>query len=313
MNPSPNIEPIPFLSNNQVAIDTLRLDQIHPIISGNKWYKLRYYVHEAIKSQANTIASFGGPYSNHLVALAYAAKENGLKCIGYVRSNEGEPITPTLQEAIDYGMEIFFVGRTLFQEKKNELLHQNYPSTNELYFIDEGGYGALGAKGASTMISDWAPMNRINESVHFSNIHIVNPIHEYDYIICAVGTGTMIAGVINAVEKHQNMIGIPVLKNEGTIHSEIIELLEDKNAAFTLLHEFHQGGYAKTTPAQINFMNRLWEHTSIPTDIVYTGKVFYAAEQLMQANYFNPNSKVLIIHSGGLQGNRSLPKGVLHF
>ena len=291
MNPSPSIEPIPYLSNPQVAIDTLRLDQIHPIVSGNKWYKLRFYIQEAIKSQATTIASFGGPYSNHLVALAYMAKENGLKCIGYVRSNEGEPITPTLQEAIDYGMEIVFAGRSAFQEKKNELLSQNQESTNGLYFVNEGGYGVLGAKGASTLMGDWS----------------------YDYIVCAVGTGTMIAGILNAVAKHQKIIGIPVLKNEGTIHSEIAELLDDKNANFTLLHQFHQGGYAKTTPDQIEFMNRLWAHASIPTDIVYTGKVFYAVEQLMHANYFNSNSKVLIIHSGGLQGNRSLAKGILAF
>ena len=291
MNPSPSIEPIPYLSSHQVAIDTLRLDQIHPIVSGNKWYKLRFYIQEAIKSQATTIASFGGPYSNHLVALAYMAKENGLKCIGYVRSNEGEPITPTLQEAIVYGMEIVFAGRSAFQEKKNELLSQNQESTNGLYFVNEGGYGVLGAKGASTLMGDWS----------------------YNYIVCAVGTGTMIAGILNAVAKHQKIIGIPVLKNEGTIHSEIAELLDDKNANFTLLHQFHQGGYAKTTPEQIEFMNRLWAHASIPTDIVYTGKVFYAVEQLMHANYFNPNSKVLIIHSGGLQGNRSLEKGVLAF
>ena len=291
MNPSPNIEPIPYLSSPQVAIDTLRLDQIHPIVSGNKWYKLRFYIQEAIESQATTIASFGGPYSNHLVASAYMAKENGLKCIGYVRSNDGEPITPTLQEAIDYGMEIVFAGRSAFQEKKNELLSQNQESTNGLYFVNEGGYGVLGAKGASTLMGDWS----------------------YDYIVCAVGTGTMIAGILNAVAKHQKIIGIPVLKNEGTIHSEIAELLDDKNANFTLLHQFHQGGYAKTTPDQIEFMNRLWARASIPTDIVYTGKVFYAVEQLMHANYFNPNSKVLIIHSGGLQGNRSLEKGVLAF
>lgn len=291
MNPSPSIEPISYLSSHQVAIDTLRLDQIHPIVSGNKWYKLRFYIQEAIKSQATTIASFGGPYSNHLVALAYMAKENGLKCIGYVRSNEGEPITPTLQEAIVYGMEIVFAGRSAFQDKKNEFLSQSQESTNGLYFVNEGGYGVLGAKGASTLMGDWS----------------------YDYIVCAVGTGTMIAGILNAVAKHQKIIGIPVLKNEGTIHSEIAELLDDKNANFTLLHQFHQGGYAKTTPEQIEFMNRLWAHASIPTDIVYTGKVFYAVEQLIHANYFNPNSKVLIIHSGGLQGNRSLAKGILAF
>jgi 1-aminocyclopropane-1-carboxylate deaminase len=301
LNPSPNIEPIPYLSSNQVAIDTLRLDQIHPIVSGNKWYKLRYYIQGAVTNKAATrIASFGGPYSNHLVALAYAAKVNGLKSIGYVRSNESEPLTPSMQEAKAYGMEIIYLGRTHFQEKKDALMPMIGTVIQGTYFVNEGGYSELGANGASTIITDWEIENE-------------NKLYQYDYIICAVGTGTMIAGIINAKAKHQKMIGIPVLKNEGTIHSEIVVLLNDKNADFTLLHEFHQGGYAKTTTAQINFMNRFWDHTSIPTDIVYTGKVFFAVEQLMQFNYFKANSKVLIIHSGGLQGNSSLTKGVLHY
>jgi 1-aminocyclopropane-1-carboxylate deaminase len=295
-------------------VEVLRLDQIHPIVSGNKWYKLRYYIQAAIEHQAKTIVSFGGPYSNHLVALAYAAKENGLKSIGYVRANEGEPITPTLQEATTYEMELIFLGRTLFQEKKKELLIQNVNGFSETYYVDEGGYGKIGAKGASTIVNDWDPFNNNNnDSITETNDQAKNPIHEYDYIICAVGTGTMIAGIINASKINQSIIGIPVLKNEGTIKNEILNLLEQGNTNFELLHTFHQGGYAKTTPVQIEFMNRLWDNTEIPTDIVYTGKVFYAVEQLILDNYFKPNSKLLIIHSGGLQGNRSLNKGVLLF
>jgi len=313
LQPNPIIETIPYLSNCDVAIDVLRLDQVHPVVSGNKWYKLRYYIQGSVNSQANTIASFGGPYSNHLVALAYAAKENGLKSIGYVRSNEGEPITPTLQEAIAYGMELVFLGRINFQLKKNELLTQNVNRAGEIFFVDEGGYGMTGAKGAATIVSDWDLLNKSNHSITETYVQAKNPIHDYDYIICAVGTGTMIAGIINAAKINQTIIGIPVLKNEGTINQEIENLLEDKNAKFELLHTFHQGGYAKTSPAQIEFMNRLWIHAKIPTDIVYTGKVFLAVEQLIQENYFKPSSKVLIIHSGGLQGNRSLEEGILLF
>ncbi len=293
MEPKPVIETVPYLSQKSITIDVLRLDQIHPIVSGNKWYKLRFYIQDALDTNSNTIASFGGPYSNHLVALAFAAKENGLKSVGYVRTNEGEPITPALQEAIGYGMQLVFLGRTFFQEKKNKLLSQQQDGPNGVYFIDEGGYGILGAKGASTIISDWK--------------------NTYDYIVCAVGTGTMIAGIINAASEKLTIIGIPVLKNEGSINNEIKYLLDNNHANYILLNEFHQGGYAKTTPEQISFMNHLWKHTSIPTDIVYTGKVFYAMAQLLQQNYFKENSKVLIIHSGGLQGNRSLETGVLHY
>ena len=294
MEPKPVIETVPYLSQNSISIEVLRLDQIHPIVSGNKWYKLRYYIQAALESNSHSIASFGGPFSNHLVALAYTAKINGLKSIGYVRSNKEEPITPTLQEALHYGMELNYLGRTMFQSKKEELLKEfRKLNDKQLYFIDEGGYGQLGANGASTIMS--------------------NCENTYDYIICAVGTGTMIAGIINAASKKQTVIGIPILKNEGSIKHEIQNLQEYKNANFILLNEFHQGGYAKTTPEQISFMNRFWKLTNIPTDIVYTGKVFYAVNKLLEQKFFKENSKVLIIHSGGLQGNRSLEKGVLHY
>jgi 1-aminocyclopropane-1-carboxylate deaminase len=305
LHPSPSIEALPYLSSHDIACDVLRLDQIHPVISGNKWYKLRYYLDEATHVKAKTIASFGGPYSNHLVALAFASKLAGLKSIGYVRRNDGEPITTSLHEAITYGMEIINLGRTTFQEKKNELISLNANNINETYFVDEGGYGILGARGASTIISDWEHSNINSDGI--------NPMHAYDNIVCAVGTGTMIAGIINAAATHQQILGIPVLKNEGSIKDEINILVNNKNANFELKYDFHQGGYAKTTTEQINFMNKLWEHAQLPTDIVYTGKLFYAMEQLLQQKYFKQGSKVLVVHSGGLQGNRSLEKGVLHF
>jgi len=301
LEPKPIIESIPYLSSPLIVVDTLRLDQVHPIVSGNKWYKLRNYLKKATEANAQCIASFGGPYSNHLVALAYTAKTNGFKSIGYVRSNQGEPLTPSLQDALDYGMEIRYLGRSSFQEQKAALILESTSTKDTvIYFVDEGGYGNIGAKGASTILSDW------DNDYH-------NPTLAYDYIICAVGTGTMIAGIINKAAIHQNVIGIPVLKNEGSIRDEITQLLIDKTAQFTLLHQFHQGGYAKTTKEQIDFMNQFWNATNIPTDIVYTGKVFFAVNQLIKQNYFKPNSRLLIIHSGGLQGNRSLTKGVLNF
>jgi 1-aminocyclopropane-1-carboxylate deaminase len=272
----------------------LRLDKLHPIVSGNKWFKLRYYIEEAISQSCSTIASFGGPYSNHLVALAYAAKENNVKSIGYVRATKEDAITPSLQEALAYGMQLEFIGRTHFQEIKNDLLktaqHRSIDN-DSTYFIDEGGYGTIGAKGAATIL---------NENCK-----------EYTTIIAAVGTGTMLAGLINAAEAHQQVIGIPVLKNENTIEDEIKILLINKKTTFNLLHYFHQGGYAKTNPALFTFMNQLWTSEKIPTDIVYTGKLLYAVDSLLKENYFKERSKILVIHSGGLQGNRSLPLGTL--
>ena len=114
-------------------------------------------------------------------------------------------------------------------------------------------------------------------------------------------------------EAHQKIFGIPVLKNEGSIESEINFLLEDKNRPYTLLHQFHQGGYAKTNPMMLDFMNRLWDAEKIPTDIVYTSKLLFGVEQLINENYFDKDISILVIHSGGLQGNRSLPEGTLKF
>jgi 1-aminocyclopropane-1-carboxylate deaminase len=291
-------------------VDLLRLDSLHPIVSGNKFYKLRFYIAAAIENGCSTVVSFGGPYSNHIVALAFTAKEAGLNCIGYIRTNADEPMTPSLEEAKAYGMELVYLGRTDFQSKKASIL-QTSTAKSDTYFIDEGGYGTIGAKGAATILTE-------NDTAH------------YNYIVCAVGTGTMLAGCINAASPNQKIIGIPVLKNEGSIVSEINALLIDNNDpnydpiydssndkknshSYTLLHQFHQGGYAKTNPTMIDFMNRLWDTEKIPTDIVYTSKLLFGVEQLIQENYFEKDASILVIHSGGLQGNRSLPVGTLKF
>ena len=284
------IDPIASFSSSTIESSILRLDKLHPIVSGNKWFKLRYYIEDAIAHNASTIASFGGPYSNHLVALAYAAKENNIKSIGYVRATKEDALTPSLEEAIAYGMQLEFMGRTHFQAIKNDLLKANNKE-NAVYFIDEGGYGELGAKGAATILNEHC--------------------EDYTTIIAAVGTGTMLAGLINAAAPHQNVMGIPILKNEASIEAEIKTLLIDSTKPIRLIHGFHQGGYAKTNPALIGFMNQLWETEKIPSDIVYTGKLLYAVNSLLQENYFKEGSKILVIHSGGLQGNRSLPSGAL--
>ena len=295
MTTNPILQFLPSYSNTQYQVSLLRLDQLHPVVSGNKWYKLKFYIQEAIDKKASSIVSFGGPYSNHLVALAYAAKENNFKSMGYVRANKNEPITPSLAEAIGYGMQLEFIGRTHFQSIKNELIKKNKEDqATSIYFINEGGYGTIGANGASTILSSSATS-------------------AFDYIIAAVGTGTMLAGIINSAGPHQKVIGIPILKNESSLEAEINALVTNKDANWKLLHQFHEGGYAKINPRLIKFMNELWTIEKIPTDIVYTGKLLLAVKELILRNYFEANSKILMIHSGGLQGNRSLPKDTLLF
>lgn len=294
MNENITIQSIPSFKRDFIKVDILRLDELHPVVSGNKWFKLRYYIQEAKQQKANTIASFGGPYSNHLVALAFAAKQNGFKSIGYVRSNANEAITPTLSEAIEYGMELKFLGRNEFSLLKNKLLQSKSDALHGVYYIDEGGYGRIGAKGAATILEN-------------------KKTNTYSHIICAVGTGTMMAGLINASQPHQQIIGIPILKNENSIQEEIKALLLCEEKSFTILPGFHLGGYAKTNQTQFDFMNQLWIKDLIPTDIVYTSKLLMAVEQLINENYFEKNAQILVIHSGGLQGNRSLPLDTLIF
>ena len=289
MHTKATISNLKFYQSFGHDVDMLRLDLVHPIVSGNKWYKLKAYLQEAKEQNAETVASFGGPYSNHIVALAYAGQYLGFKTIGYIRTNENEPITPSLQEALNYGMQLVYLGRTQFQEKKKEIIQE---LSSSVYYIDEGGYGKLGCTG-------------------FASLQEEIDLGTYDYIIAAVGTGTMLSGLISISKDHQEIIGIPVLKNEESIHQEINAILPDPSKPYTLLHQFHQGGYAKTTPTQIDSMNAFWENTGIPTDIVYTGKLVFALDHLLKEKYFKKDARILIVHSGGLQGNRSLKDGVL--
>ncbi len=281
------------LSKNGVETSILRLDLAHPIINGNKWFKLKFYIEEAIKYKKNGIASFGGAYSNHIVALAYACKENGLPSIGFIRGEKPAELSSTLMAAESFGMELHFLTREMFRNKNNLINEYNIPNW---LLVNEGGYGLLGAEGAATI------------SVLF---HLIN----YTNIICSVGTGTMIAGIIKRANNTQQIIGINALKNNFSIESEISALLtqNDKKKNYLINYDYHFGGYANYTKPLINFMNNLWITENIPTDIVYTGKLLYATNELINSKYFKPKSKLLVIHSGGLQGNASLTNGELLF
>ena len=283
----------PILEKLQVEAAMLRLDQIHPIISGNKLFKLKYYLKQALETNMKGIVTFGGAYSNHLVATAFAAKERGLHAIGYVRGESNDPLTPTLTECYAYGMELKFVSRTNFSNLDQDALKKNHP---EYSIVPQGGYGIVGAKGASDIIYN-------------------HGVKDFTHIIAACGTGTMGAGIINASEPNQHTILISVLKNNFSIETEVQRLLTDagKNRNYQILFQYHMGGYAKKHAEVLKTMNSFFEMQSIPTDFVYTGKMVHAFYDLASNSFFKPGSKILLIHSGGLQGNRSLSKDELIF
>ncbi len=271
-----------------IDVIVARLDLLHPVISGNKLFKLQPYLAEAIRQQKKGIVTFGGAWSNHIIATAAACHWQGLSSIGIIRGEQAANLSTTLQQAMAYGMQLHFVSRDTYSKKE-------IPSsidTSEYLRVEEGGYGLPGAQGA---------------------VAIGQYIPEADYYCCAVGTGTTLAGIINQLNPGQQAIGISVMKGNTALADQVAQLVVQPAANWKLLHDYHFGGYAKKTPELLAFMNSFYNHTHIPTDFIYTGKLCYAITALIATNFFPEGSRIVIIHSGGLQGNSSLPNGTLIF
>ena len=277
-----------------ISVDVLRLDKIHPVISGNKWFKLKYYLQEARgEKQSGAVLTFGGAWSNHIIATAFMAKLYGLHSIGVIRGERPFELSVTLQAAKNCGMSLEFISRELYSQK-NEDAYLTFLKNKfgHPYVIPEGGAGLAGIKGSEEILS-------------------LVEINKYSHIICCIGTATMYQGLLNASLPGQQVIGIPVLKGITYPQPEFTEDLKMVNRK--IINEYHFGGYAKKTPALIQFMNRFYRQTGIPSDFVYTGKLLFGCTDLVIRDYFAPGSQILIIHSGGLQGNASLPAGALLF
>ncbi|MEO5563350.1 MAG: pyridoxal-phosphate dependent enzyme [Chitinophagaceae bacterium] len=283
------IDPVSHFFDTSMEIAVLRLDKLHPIISGNKWFKLRYYLEEAKAQNKKTIVTYGGAWSNHIIATAAACKMNGLNSVGIIRGEEPAELSPTLSQAKEWGMRLIFIPRTGYRGK---YMPEEFTS-KEYYTIDEGGYGKQGAAGAATIFE-----------------HIPA---QFTHYCCAAGTGTMSAGLANAIETDQKVISVSVMKNNHSLEKMIGSLLIPTKKMPEVVHDYHFDGYAKYQPPLLQFMNDFYQGTHIPSDFVYTGKLFYAIGDLLKKGFFPPDSKILLIHSGGLQGNLSLRKGTLMF
>jgi len=280
------LEPVPWLSNPATKVQVLRLDRVHPLISGNKWYKLRFYL-ETARSSGKKVVTFGGPYSNHILATAAACNQAGIPCAGIIRGEAPPQYSETLADAAYLGMELHFITREAYRQKQ---LPAPFADTNWL-MIPEGGYGIPGMLGAAT-------------------IPFISGA--FDRICCATGTGTMMAGLLHSAAKGTAVTGFSVLKNHKSLTQEVAALRPSSFTSGTVYHDFHFGGYAKYNPTLIRFMNELYAQTGIPTDFVYTAKLFYGVKAMLEQDFKNDRN-VLVIHSGGLQGNRSLPMGTLIF
>jgi 1-aminocyclopropane-1-carboxylate deaminase len=285
----------PIFRRHLWKVDVLRLDKIHPEISGNKWFKLKYYLERACLTNKKKLISFGGAYSNHLLALAAAARMYGFTAVGNIRGEEPRVLSHTLKAAKDSGMELHFLSRPEYDRQK-KLSVMTMTGETESIFIPEGGASTEGIKGAADILS-------------------LVPAGCYNHICVAVGTGTTISGLINGAEPGLKIIGVSVLK--GTIDFQPLNTswIEDpaKLAMTEMKHDYHFGGYARITQTLIDFMNRLYTDSGIPTDIVYTGKLFYGVLSMADLKAFPAGSRILVLHSGGLQGNGSLRPGQLQF
>jgi len=285
-----------LLQKKQVIAEVLRLDRIHPVISGNKWFKLKYHLQEALQQNKKGILTFGGAWSNHLVATALACQQAGLASMGIIRGEQPFVLSATLQQVQAYNMQLQFVSRNEYSDEAAiiPVLQKKYP---DYYIVPQGGQSHLGVLGAA-------------------EIGQLTQIKSYSHVICAVGTGTMLAGLVHAALPHQQVIGICSLKMPATDNNSLNTFVKPYAAngkQYTIFYDYHFGGYARKTSELISFMNSIYQDHELPTDFVYTGKLLFGIMQLVQTSYFEPGSRILIVHSGGLQGNRSLPPGTLTF
>ncbi len=259
-----------------------REDLLHPFISGNKYRKLKYNLVEAVSQQKKTLLTFGGAYSNHIAATAYAGKEYGFKTIGVIRGEElkKKRLNPTLKFAQDCGMQSYFVDRESYRDKYSENfldeLNQQY---GDFYILPEGGTNSLAVKGCEEILT--------------------NEDKQFDYVCTAVGTGGTLAGLVKSSGAKQTIIGFSALK--GTFQTTEVKKYTSKSNFF-ITDAYCFGGYAKINEHLIHFINKFKDETQIPLDPIYTGKMMFGIIDMLKTQKIPNNSRILAIHTGGLQG-----------
>jgi 1-aminocyclopropane-1-carboxylate deaminase len=283
-----------LLSKHNVRLYVKRDDLIDENVSGNKWRKLKFNVLQALDKKCDTILTFGGAFSNHLVATAAACKKAGLKSIGIVRGEElDENSNDTLKKCSEFGMQLKFVSRAEYQLKTDDLylkdLHLEYPST---YIVPEGGSNFYGMIGCQEIIKE------IKEN--------------FDQVFVAQGTSATSCGILLALPENTVLNVVPVLKNYDSF-AEMRKLLNyslfDEEVTEELLEkvrvhsESHFGGYGKFNEELIDFIKEVNQGYNLPLDYVYTGKVFYQIMKMIQTGQLD-NQSLLFVHTGGLQGNQ---------
>lgn len=276
-------QPVKLPEKYGVELFLKREDKIHPFISGNKYRKLKYNIDAAEKLGLKTLLTFGGAYSNHIAAVAFAGKEFGFKTIGIIRGDELQDKiqeNPTLSFAETCGMQFKFVSREAFRDKHTDTfitkLNQEF---DDFYLLPEGGTNELAVKGCEEILTE-------------TDV-------DFDFVCCAVGTGGTISGLINCSQPSQQILGFPALKG-SFLKEDISKFVSKQN--WNIIKDYHFGGYAKVNAELIHFINQFKNNNHIQLDPVYTGKMMFGIFDLLEQGYFPKGSKILAIHTGGLQG-----------
>ena len=279
------------LSRADITLWVKRLDLVHPLVSGNKWYKLKYNLLAAKEEGATTILSFGGAYSNHIHALAAACQMLGFASIGVIRGEPHTPLNATLQFAQACGMQLHYLNRADYRLKHTHLIQQQLKTEyGNPYIVPEGSSNALALKGVAELITELGD--------------------DYDRLCCACGSGGTLAGLIAGLAGRKQLEGFAALKGAGFLSTDVQRLLAEgayadpKNWHINL--DYHFGGFAKTTPQLLAFIQQFEAEHGIPLEPLYTGKLFYGLFERITAGAYPPGTRIIALHSGGLQGRDSL-------
>ena len=288
------IDPLRYalFESKDVQVDILRSDQLHPIISGNKWFKLKYNLAQAQQAGCTELLSFGGAWSNHLHALACLGHLLGIKTVGKVRGDELDPTANSmLAEARLFGMELEFVDRRRYRDYRSDTTAL---SASQRWIIPEGGDNELGMLGAGSMMMQSDLLQR-----------------NYSHVVVALGTGCTFAGLRMTLPDSVKLVGVAALKGAWVRQEMQRRMHAYPKQAWYLDCDHHFGGFGRVDPALLSFIAEIGDNTGLVLDPVYTGKAMIALRDLIADSVIPCGSRVLFVHSGGLQGRRGYPSNPL--
>lgn len=278
-----------MISSLNINLLVKREDLVHPLYGGNKFRKLKYNLAYARENNFETLLTFGGAFSNHIAATAFAGKEFGFKTIGIIRgdelNNSNATLSKTLRDASANGMTFKFVSREEYNRKyDDDYLTELQKEYNNTYIIPEGGSNPLAIKGCKEIVDE---------------IEI-----DFDYIVCPVGTSTTLIGIASGLKPHQTALGIEVYKNKVPSIKNLEYLkhhpMDVENLKIEIVN-YSFGGYSKSTVELDLFCKKFYERNQIIIEPIYTGKMFFGIFDLIQKGFFKKDSTIIAVHTGGLQ------------